>query len=140
MLRAIVLLVLLAPQAAAAAEHPAFLIGHWFGQGEPDDRSEMWLGHAGAKGDFSVQFRTCRKGQNGNKPSDLFQKGIWWFQDGIEYVQITLSGGQVVFDETPYKMLSHDGKHQTYSMPSGFVFRSSRVNANFQMPPCELVS
>ncbi|HWX90252.1 MAG TPA: hypothetical protein VNY75_08100 [Rhizomicrobium sp.] len=136
MIRAIALLVLLATQAAGAAEHPAFLIGHWFGQGEPNDRSEMWLGRASANGDFAVQFRTCRKG----KASDLFQKGIWWFQDGVEYVQITLSGGRVVFDETPYKMLFHDGKHQTYSMPSGFVFKSSRVDTNFQMPPCELVS
>lgn len=136
MIRSIVLLVLLATQTAAAAEHPPYLIGHWFGQGEPDDRSEMWLGNAGANGDFAVQFRTCRKG----KASDLFQKGTWWFQDGIEYVQITLSGGRVVFDETPYKMLFHDGKHQTYSMPSGFVFKSSRVDTNFRMPPCELVS
>jgi hypothetical protein len=136
MIRAIVLLVLLATQAAAAAEHPSTLIGHWFGQGEPNDRSEMWLGYAGANGDFTVQFRACRKG----KASDLFQKGIWWFQDGVEYVQITMSGGRIVFNETPYKMLFHDGKHQTYSMPSGFVFKSSRVDANFRMPPCELVS
>jgi hypothetical protein len=131
---ALFLLLLAAP--ASAAERPSYLVGHWFGQGEPNDRSEMWLGSAGANGDFAVQFRTCRKG----KPSDLFQNGTWWFQDGVEYVQITLSGGMVVFDETPYKILFQDGKHQTYSMPSGFVFKSSRVDANFQMPPCELVS
>jgi hypothetical protein len=136
MIRAVVLLVLLATKAAGAAEHPAYLIGHWFGQGEPNDRSEMWLGNASANGDFAVQFRPCRKG----KASDLFQKGTWWFQDGVEYIQITLSGGRIVFDETPYKILFHDGKHQTYSMPSGFVFKSSRVDANFRMPPCELVS
>ena len=121
---------------AHAFEHPAFLTGHWFGLGEPHDRSEMWLAHTGAKGDFSVQFRTCRKGH----ATDLFQKGKWWFQDGIETVQITLSGGQVTFNETPYKILSHDAKSQTYSLPSGFVFRSSRVDGKFVMPPCELVS
>ena len=132
---AIVALILLAAP-ALAAERPSYLIGHWFGQGEPNDKSEMWLAHAGANGDFAVQFRACRKG----KASDLIQKGTWWFQDGIEYVQITSSNGQIVFNETPYKILAHDGKHQTYSMPSGFVFRSSRVDANFQMPPCELVS
>jgi hypothetical protein len=131
---ALLLLFLAIP--AAAAEHPSFLIGYWFGQGEPNDRSEMWLGHASANGDFAVQFRSCRKG----KASDLFQKGTWWFQDGVETVQITLSGGAIVFDETPYKILFHDGNHQTYSMPSGFVFKSSRVDANFRMPPCELVS
>ena len=131
---AVALIVLAAP--ALAAERPSYLIGHWFGQGEPNDKSEMWLAHAGANGDFAVQFRACRKG----KASDLIQKGTWWFQDEIEYIQITSSNGQVVFNETPYKILSHDGKHQTYSMPSGFVFKSSRVDANFRMPPCELVS
>lgn len=121
---------------AHAGEHPAFLTGRWFGQGEPHDKSEMWLAHAAPNGDFSVQFRTCRKG----KASDLFQKGNWRFQDGIEYVRITVSGGQATFHETPYKILSYDTKRQTYSMPSGFVFRSSRVDAKFVMPPCELVS
>jgi hypothetical protein len=133
-LAALALLALTAP--AAAAEHPAFLTGYWFGQGEPNDRSEMWLGHAAANGEFKVQFRTCRKGQ----ASDLFQQGTWWFQDGVETVQITLAGGAIVFDETPYQMLFHDGNHQTYAMPSGFVFKSSRVDANFRMPPCELTS
>jgi len=136
MVRLAALFLLLLATSAFAAERPSYLVGHWFGQGEPNDRSEMWLGSAGANGDFAVQFRTCRKG----KASDLFQNGTWWFQDGVEYVQITLSGGRIVFDETPYKILFHDGKHQTYSMPSGFVFHSSRVEANFRMPPCELVS
>src|SRR6266702_3821107 len=86
MVRALVLLALL-----GAAEHPSYLTGTWFGQGEPNDRSEMWLAHASANGDFAVQFRSCRKGQKANKASDLFQKGTWRFQDGTEYVQITLS-------------------------------------------------
>jgi hypothetical protein len=136
MVRLAALFLLLLATSASAAERPSYLVGHWFGQGEPNDRSEMWLGSAGANGDFAVQFRTCRKG----KPSDLFQNGTWWFQGVVEYVQITMSGGRIVFDETPYKILFHDGKHQAYSMPSGFVFHSSRVDANFQMPPCELVS
>ena len=133
MLRAAVLLVLIA---APAPQHPSYLTGRWFGQGEPHDKSEMWLAQALGNGDFVVQFRACHKG----KASDLHQRGRWWFQDGIEYVQITWSNGQIVFDETPYNILSHDGNHQTYSMPSGFVFRSSRVDANFHMPECDLVS
>ncbi|HET7086798.1 MAG TPA: hypothetical protein VFI23_18670 [Rhizomicrobium sp.] len=126
--------------AAPAPQHPSFLAGSWFGQGEPHDRSEMWLAHAAPNGDFAVQFRACRKSQNGYQASDLIQKGKWWFQDGTEMVQITWSNGQVMFDETPYKILFHDGNHQTYSMPSGFVFKSSRVAADFQMPACDLVS
>ncbi len=125
---ALALLLLATP--AFAADHPAFLTGFWFGQGEPHDKSEMWLAHASTNGDFAVQFRACRKG----KAYDLVQKGKWWFRDGIETVQITWSNGQNVFDETPYKILAHDGNHQTYSMPSGFVFHSA------QMPDCDLVS
>ena len=139
MLGAAVLAILIAAP-DAAPQHPSYLSGRWFGQGEPHDKSEMWLAQASPDGEFEVQFRACRKGQKGYQASDLFEKGKWWFQDGIEYVQITLSNGQVLFEETPYKILSHDGSHQTYSMPSGFVFRSSRVDANFHMPECDLVS
>jgi hypothetical protein len=139
MLRAALLSVLIAAPASAPL-YPSYLTGRWFGQGEPHDKTEMWLALAAPNGEFSVQFRACRKGPNGNQATDLFQKGKWWFQDGIEMVQITWSNGQVVFDETPYKILSHDGNHQTYSMPSGFVFRSSRVDANFKMPECNMVS
>jgi len=139
MLGAAVLAILIAAP-SAAPQHPSYLSGRWFGQGEPHDKSEMWLAQASPDGEFEVQFRACRKGQKGYQASDLFEKGKWWFQDGIEYVQITLSNGQVLFEETPYKILSHDGSHQTYSMPSGFVFRSSRVDANFHMPECDLVS
>jgi hypothetical protein len=135
MLGAALSLMLVAAQ-VPASEHPAYLTGVWFGQGEPHDKSEMWLAQTSANGEISVQFRACRKG----KAYDLFQKGRWWFRDGIETVQITLSNGQIVFDETPYKILSHDGNNQTYSMPSGFVFHSARVNAKFKMPDCDLVS
>jgi hypothetical protein len=135
MLGAAVLSILVAAP-AIAPQYPTYLTGRWFGQGEPHDKSEMWLAQALAGGDFVVQFRICRKG----KATDLFEKGKWWFQDGVEYVQITWSNGQIVFEETPYKILSHDGNHQTYSMPDGFVFRSSRVDANFHMPECDLVS
>jgi len=135
MLGAAVLSILIAAP-AASPPHPTYLSGRWFGQGEPHDKSEMWLALASPNGDFEVQFRACHKG----KASDLFQNGKWWFQDGTEIVQITLSNGQVVFDETPYRILFHDGNHQTYSMANGFTFRSSRVDANFHMPECDLVS
>jgi hypothetical protein len=126
--------ILLAAQ--VAGQHPAFLAGRWFGQGEPYDKSEMWLAEASSNGDFAVQFRTCRKG----KASDHLEKGTWRFEGGIEYVRITWSGGETMLRETPYRILAHDGKRQTYSMPDGFVFQSSRVAADFKMPSCELTS
>jgi hypothetical protein len=122
--------------AQLGGQHPAFLTGRWFGQGEPYDKNEMWLAELGPGGDIAVQFRTCHKG----KAADLFEKGIWWFEGDIETVRITQSNGQAGVRETPYRILSHDGTHQTYSMPDGFVFRSARVDAGFKMPSCELVS
>ena len=130
----LVLAALLAAQ--VAGQHPPHLTGRWFGQGEPHDKSEMWLAHASANGDFTVQFRACRKG----KGSDHWEKGIWWFAKGIETIRITWSDGQAMVRETPYRILSADGKRQTYSMPDGFVFQSSRVGADFKMPSCELTS
>jgi hypothetical protein len=50
-----VLLALAAPAAAAP-----FPVGAWFGQGQPHDKSEMWIARMLANGDFRVQFRTCR--------------------------------------------------------------------------------
>ena len=133
-MRAAALLILLALASPAAAQ--SYMVGTWFGHGQPEDKSSLYIDRMRADGAFAVQFRTCRRG----KARDLFQKGTWWFQDGTEYVQITLSNDRIVLSETPYKILSRDGRHQTYSEPSGFVFKSSRVDAGFVMPPCELVS
>jgi hypothetical protein len=133
-------LAILLAAAGTDPRHPDYLTGRWFGQGEPRDKTEMWLAQALPNGDFVAHFRACQKGQKGNRARDSLEKGKWWFQDGVEYVQITWVDGQVVFDETPYKILFHDGNHQTYSMPDGFVFRSSRVPPNFRMPECDLVS
>jgi len=130
----LVLAALLAAQ--VAGQHPPHLTGRWFGQGEPHDKSEMWLADLSPAGDVTVQFRACRKG----KGSDHWEKGIWWFAKGIETIRITWSDGQAMVRETPYRILSADGKRQTYSMPDGFVFKSSRVDANFKMPECDLVS
>ncbi|HWU55153.1 MAG TPA: hypothetical protein VN175_06595, partial [Rhizomicrobium sp.] len=79
MIAAAFLLMLVAAQ-VPAVEHPSFLTGTWFGQGEPHDKSEMWLAQTSANGEISVQFRICRKG----KAYDLVQKGTWRFADGIE--------------------------------------------------------
>lgn len=117
-------------------QHPAHLTGRWFGQGEPHDKSEMWLAELSANGDITVQFRACRKG----KARDMWETGNWWFANGIETIRITQSGGRTVLRETPYRILSADGKRQTYSMPDGFVFQSSRVSADFKMPDCDLTS
>jgi hypothetical protein len=96
----------------------------------------MWLAQLSAGGDITVQFRACHKG----KATDNFEKGTWWFADGTEYIRITWSGGRTVLRETPYRILSHYARRQSYAMPDGFVFKSSRVGRDFQMPSCELTS
>ena len=52
-------LVLAATPAMAAGS----LAGTWFGQGEPFDKTEMYLDHFLPNGEIHSQFRLCLKGQ-----------------------------------------------------------------------------
>ncbi len=125
---------LLASWPAAAAP---FLVGSWFGTGQPRDRSEMFLAHMLANGDFRAQFRTCIKG----KMHDSFQTGSWNLTDDSLIITIVAVDGLFNPRNDAYKILSHDDSTQTYRyVPTGFVYKSGRVRANFQMPDCGLVS
>ena len=48
----------------------ASLAGTWFGQGEPFDKTEMYLDHFLPNGEIHSQFRTCLKGQAHDSTED----------------------------------------------------------------------
>lgn len=111
--------------------------GFWFGQGQPNDKSEMWIAHMGADGSFHAQFRACRKG----KATDTVNDGRWSLNGDVETIQIQTVDGQFAPRTDYYAILAHDGKSQTYRyLATGFVYASKRVDAKFQMPGCDLVS
>jgi hypothetical protein len=130
------LALLLAATPAAAA--PAWLPGNWFGTGQPNDKSEMWLERAGADGSFHVEFRACRQG----KAFDNSNDGHWVLDGDAETITVdTVNGGKIPPRIDRYTILSHDARKQVYRYEgTGFVYTSFRVAANFQLPPCDLTS
>ena len=54
-------LLLLTALPAQAATYP--MAGTWFGTGQPDDKSEMYIDYFNADGGFRNQHRYCRQGK-----------------------------------------------------------------------------
>ena len=114
-----------------------FLVGAWFGQGQPDDKGEMWLAHNAPDGSFQVQFRSCRKGQ----ALDQIETGRWSLNGDTETLQVLTVNGAPLAQKELYKVLSHDGAKQVYRYDvTGFVYTSRRVDDKFELPSCETIS
>ena len=128
-------LLLLALPASAAPQ--SWMVGTWFGSGQPNDKSEMFIAHMLPNGDFAAQFRACVKG----KAHDTVNTGNWSLTGDLETITISTVNGQFFPRTDVYKILSHTDRKQTYRYePTGFVYTSSRVKDNFQMPDCETIS
>jgi hypothetical protein len=144
MARRAALLFLLLATAPAAAAGPndrmpsSWMIGRWFGTGQPNDKSEMWLAQAFADGRFHVQFRRCRQG----KAFDTTNDGTWVLDGAKETISIdTVDGQKLMPRHDRYTILSHTNAKQTYRYEgTGFVYTSRKVAANFAMPRCDLTS
>jgi hypothetical protein len=132
------LLVLLLAATPVAAGPNDWMAGRWFGTGQPNDKSEMWLAQAYGDGRFHVQFRACRQGKAYDKTND----GVWKLDGVTETISIdTVDGGKVMPRNDVYTMLSHTSDKQTYRYEgTGFVYTSHKVAASFAMPPCDLTS
>jgi hypothetical protein len=116
---------------------PPWITGIWFGQGQPYDKSEMWIARMGADGSFHALFRACRKG----KATDAVNDGTWSLNGNTEIIQIQTANGQFAPRTDYYEIQGHDARTQTYKyLATGFVYKSTRVDANFKMPACDLVS
>jgi hypothetical protein len=130
-------LLLTALPAMALPAQTQWMVGTWFGQGQPNDRSEMWIARMGNDGSFHAQFRACRKG----KATDGTNDGTWSISGDMETIQVQLANKQFAPRTDYYQVLGHDAKSQTYKyLATGFTYRSTRVDAKYQMPPCDLVS
>ncbi len=131
------LVILLSLLALPAASAEPWLAGLWFGQGQPHDKSEMWLARMSPNGEFRVQFRTCR----GNKGRDTIETGRWSLNGNLETITISIVNGQFSPRQDLYTMLSHTSNKQTYRLErTGFIYNSMRVSESFKMPDCGLTS
>jgi hypothetical protein len=125
-------------EAAFAASPNDWVVGRWFGTGQPNDKSEMWLAEAFADGRFHVQFRACRQG----KARDMTNDGVWTINGANEIISIdTVDGEKLMPRHDVYTILSHSKDKQVYRYEgTGFVYTSRKVPANFAMPRCDLTS
>ena len=124
--------------AAPAGAQQSWVVGSWYGYGQPNDKSQMWIGTASADGKFHVHHRACFQG----KARDQLQSGTWSLKGDIFIIRIEQVDGQAVqAQDDVYRVLSHSDTRQTYRYEAtGFVFNSRKVDGKFQMPPCDLAS
>jgi len=128
---------LIAPVQAAPSYTPSYMIGTWFGHGQPGDKSSMYIDRMRADGSWRGEYRTCLKG----KALDTVQAGRWSLADDILTLKVEKVDGQAAPRTDAYKMLSHDAGSQKYlSLGYNFPYTPQRVTDDFQMPSCELTS
>jgi hypothetical protein len=116
----------------------SWMVGRWFGSGQPNDKSQMWIGTATADGKFHVHHRACFQGQ----PRDATNDGTWSLKGDIVTIVVEKVDGTVIAPRKDvYRVLSHDQTRQTYRYEAtGFVYNSRKVPGNFEMPACDLAS
>jgi hypothetical protein len=130
---ALLLVSLIAPAGAA----PSAMVGSWFGHGQPDDKSAMYIDRMRADGSWRGEYRTCIKG----KPRDQVQTGRWSLAGDVITLSVQQVDGQPFARTDLYRMLSHDAQNQVYVvMFSKFRYTPRRMADDFKMPGCDLVS
>lgn len=133
----LVLLLLAAPVQAAPSYMPSYMIGTWFGHGQPQDEASMYIDRMRADGTWRGEYRTCLKG----KALDTVQAGRWSLAGDVLTLNVERVDGQAAPRTDIYKMLSHDAHSQKYlSLGWNFPYTPQRMADDFQMPSCELTS
>jgi len=128
-------LLLTAAQVQAA---PSYMVGTWFGNGQPDDKSAMYIDRMRADGTWRGEYRICIKGK---PPKDDIQEGRWKLDGDILTLGVETVGGQFWPRTDTYKILEHSPKAQKYlSLGYKFTYTPQRVADDFKMPSCDLTS
>ena len=124
--------------AAPVQAAPSYMVGTWFGQGQPDDKSAMYIDRMRADGTWRGEYRVCIKGK---PPKDDIQEGRWKLNGDILTLGVETVGGQFWPRTDTYKILEHGPKAQKYlSLGYKFTYTPQRVADDFKMPSCELTS
>jgi hypothetical protein len=115
----------------------SYMIGTWFGRGQPHDALSMYIDRMRADGSWRGEYRACRHG----KPFDQVQTGRWTLDGDQLLLHVETVDGVKAPRTDAYRMLAHDGRAQKYiALPSGFAYTPRRVDDGYQLPPCDLIS
>jgi hypothetical protein len=124
---------------ATPVQAASYMVGTWFGHGQPEDKSALYIDRMRPDGSWRGEYRTCLKG----KASDhtQVQVGRWSLAGDILSLKIESVDGAPEQRTDTYKMLAHDAHSQKYiSAAWNFPYTPQRVPDDFQMPSCELTS
>ena len=125
------LLVLLASPACAQS----YMVGTWFGQGQPNSKESMYIDRMRADGKWRGEYRTCSRG----KLSDQVQEGSWVLKGDTLILKVELVDGRREPRTDNYQMLAHTATTQKYiSMGFNFPYTPKKVADDFQMPSCPM--
>jgi hypothetical protein len=114
------------------------MVGTWFGTGQPNDRSQMYIDHFNAGGSFRNQHRRCAQGKI---VEDFVETGRWRLAGNILTIDIATSAGKPDPRSDRYRVNAVDDRIQDYVyLPTNFGYRARKVNAGYKMPPCDLTS
>lgn len=128
------LLVLIASPAWAQS----YMVGTWFGQGQPGSKESMYVDRMRADGSWRGEYRTCIKGKSSG---DQVQEGRWSLSGDMLILTVEFVDGLRKPRVDNYKMLAHTATSQKYiSMGWNFPYTPKKVTDDFQMPSCELTS
>ena len=122
---------------ASPACAQSYMVGTWFGQGQPHSKESMYIDRMRPDGSWRGEYRTCLKG----KPEDQTQTGRWAMKGDTLILSVETVDGVRSPRIDSYKMLSHSSATQKYvSLGWNFSYTPGRVADDFKMPSCELVS
>ena len=123
---------------ASPAYAQSFMVGTWFGQGQPHAKESMYIDRMRADGSWRGEYRTCRKGKTS---SDQVQEGRWLLSGDNLILKVEVVDGHHEPRTDNYKMLAHTATTQKYvSLGWNFPYTPKKVVDDFQMPSCELTS
>jgi hypothetical protein len=122
---------------AVPAQAQSWMVGSWFGTGQPGESGAMYIDHMQPDGVWRGEYRSCRAG----KARDMVQTGHWRLDGDTLILKVETVGGLAAPRTDVYRMVSHAAQAQKYlSLPANFAYSPRRVGGDFTMPSCELVS
>jgi hypothetical protein len=123
--------------AVTPAVAAASLAGTWFGQGEPFDKTEMYLDRFLPNGEIHSQFRACLKGH----AQDSREDGTWAVSGNILTIKVERHNDQAAPREDVYRLdLVTARQFREVYLALNFPFDERRVDDKFEMPSCQLTS
>jgi hypothetical protein len=123
---------------ATPAWAQSYMVGTWFGQGQPDSKESMYIDRMRPDGSWRGEYRTCFKGKS---VDDQVQEGRWSLSGDMLILKVEFVDGRRAPRADNYKMLSHTATTQKYvSLGFNFPYTPRKMPDDFEMPSCELTS